>query len=98
MSRVIILVIDGFGIGHAPDADKFGDVTANSFANMASYYFKETNQKINIPNLTSLGLVNLVLKLLMRNSLLYQLMFIKAHLPVHQKLVQEKIPLVVIGK
>lgn len=57
MSRVIILVIDGFGIGHAPDADKFGDVTANSFANMASYYFKETNQKINIPNLTSLGLV-----------------------------------------
>jgi len=57
MSRVIILVIDGFGIGHAPDAEQFGDVSANSFANIAKRYFKETAKQINLPNLTSLGLV-----------------------------------------
>lgn len=57
MSRVIIMVIDGFGIGHAPDADKFGDISANSFAHLAQYYHQATGQAINLPNLSALGLV-----------------------------------------
>jgi phosphopentomutase len=57
VAKVIIMVIDGFGIGHAPDAEQFGDVGANSFANLSDIYFKETQKKINLPNLSSLGLV-----------------------------------------
>lgn len=57
MSRAIILVIDSFGIGYAPDADKFGDRSANTFANLAQAYYQEKKQAINIPNLASLGLV-----------------------------------------
>ena len=57
MSRVIIMVIDGFGIGHAPDANVFGDIGANTFANLSDAYFKDKNIAINLPNLSSLGLV-----------------------------------------
>ncbi|XPF95225.1 phosphopentomutase [Colwellia sp. RE-S-Sl-9] len=57
MARAIIFVIDSFGIGYAPDAEKFGDVDANTFANLSQAYFDQTNKKINIPNLSSLGLV-----------------------------------------
>jgi len=57
MARAIVFVIDSFGIGHAPDAEKFGDVTANTFANLSQAFFDQTNQAINIPNLSSLGLV-----------------------------------------
>ncbi|WP_077338462.1 phosphopentomutase [Pseudocolwellia agarivorans] len=57
MARAIIFVIDSFGIGYAPDAEKFGDVNANTFANLSQAYFDKTNKKINIPNLSSLGLV-----------------------------------------
>ncbi|GAA6204432.1 phosphopentomutase [Thalassotalea sp. SU-HH00458] len=58
MARAIILVMDSFGIGHAPDADKFGDVPANTFAHLAQYYFEQTQQKISLPNLASMGLVD----------------------------------------
>ena len=57
MARAIILVVDSFGIGHAPDADKFGDVSANTFANLAQAYYNEKGIGVNIPNLASLGLV-----------------------------------------
>lgn len=57
MTKIIILVIDSFGIGHAPDAEKFGDVSANTFANLAQKFYDEKQQPINIPNLASLGLV-----------------------------------------
>jgi len=57
LARAIIMVIDSFGIGHAPDAELFGDVSANTFANLAQAYFDTTNQKICLPNLSSLGLV-----------------------------------------
>lgn len=49
--KVIILMLDSFGIGGAPDADKFGDVGANTFAHIV--------QKMNglkVPNLAYLGL------------------------------------------
>ncbi len=58
MARAIILVMDSFGIGHAPDADKFGDVPANTFAHLAQYYFQQTKQKIALPHLASMGLID----------------------------------------
>lgn len=57
MARAIILVVDGFGVGSAPDAEAFGDVSANTFANMATAYHKEKNVAVNIPNLSAMGLV-----------------------------------------
>ncbi len=57
MPRAIILVIDGFGIGHAPDAEAFGDVSANTFANMATAFAQQKQRHISLPNLSKLGLV-----------------------------------------
>lgn len=57
MARAIVLVIDGFGIGHAPDAADFGDVSANTFANLADQFYQEKNRNISVPNLAKLGLV-----------------------------------------
>ena len=44
MPRAIILVIDGFGLGHAPDAEASGDVNANTFANLAEK-FKQNKKR-----------------------------------------------------
>ena len=57
MARAIILVVDGFGLGSAPDAEQGGDVSANTFANLADAYYKEKGLALNIPNLAALGLV-----------------------------------------
>jgi phosphopentomutase len=57
MARAIILVLDSFGIGHAPDANKFGDESANTFAHIAQQYFQQKNTLLNLPNLSALGLV-----------------------------------------
>lgn len=62
MARAIILVLDSFGIGHAPDAEKFGDVSANTFAHLAQFYFNETNKKIHLPNLAKIGLIDACLQ------------------------------------
>ncbi|MGN0914546.1 MAG: phosphopentomutase, partial [Alphaproteobacteria bacterium] len=51
MSRAIILLMDSFGIGGAPDAAAFGDEGANTLGHIASAY-----KGLNIPNLTRLGL------------------------------------------
>ena len=51
MKRVIWLVMDSFGIGNAKDAASFGDLGADTFGNIAKNY------SLDIPNLTSLGLV-----------------------------------------
>lgn len=56
MSRVIILVADSLGVGYSPDAKDFGDEGANTFLSIAQHMNK-INQPLNIPNLTSLGLV-----------------------------------------
>lgn len=63
VKRAIILVMDSFGIGAAPDADKFGDVGSNTFAHIASACYRgEGNENglrngpLEIPNLTRLGL------------------------------------------
>jgi phosphopentomutase len=56
MARAIVLVIDSFGIGYSADAEEFGDVGANTLANLAKSYFDKTGKAINLPNLASLGL------------------------------------------
>ena len=50
MSRVFLFIMDGFGIGHAPDAAAFGDEGANTFGNLIGRHH------MNIPTLTALGL------------------------------------------
>ena len=57
MARAIVLVIDSFGIGHAPDAADFGDISANTFANLSRHFYKHEKRKINVPNLAKMGLV-----------------------------------------
>jgi len=51
--RVFIIVLDGFGIGSLPDADRFGDRGSNTLASAA-----RTNT-LDIPNLIDLGLGNI---------------------------------------
>lgn len=51
MSRVIILMMDSFGIGGAPDAAKFGDKGANTLLHIA-----QKRNGLHIPNLNYLGL------------------------------------------
>ncbi|PKI16740.1 phosphopentomutase [Colwellia sp. 12G3] len=57
MARAIIMVIDSFGIGYSPDAIDFGDVGANTFANLSRAFYEETGKKIALPNLSALGLI-----------------------------------------
>lgn len=51
MGRAVILMMDSFGIGGAPDADKFGNNGANTFGHIALKY-----PDLQIPNLLKLGL------------------------------------------
>ena len=53
--RVIVMVLDSFGIGDLPDADKFGDQGSNTLGHI-DQYCHENNQQFNIPNLLKLGL------------------------------------------
>ncbi len=51
MKRVIWLVMDSFGIGNADDAEKFGDLGADTLGDIAKNY------PLVIPNMSSLGLL-----------------------------------------
>ena len=51
--RVFLIVLDSFGIGYEPDADKFGDVGANTLASIAK------DPGFRVPNMARLGLFNL---------------------------------------
>lgn len=57
MKRAVILVLDSFGIGSAPDADQFGDTGANTFASIARVFAQQKGRQLQIPNLAKLGLV-----------------------------------------
>lgn len=57
MNRVIVMVIDSFGIGHAPDAEAFGDIGANTFKSLSDVYLKEQGTALNLPEFAKLGLV-----------------------------------------
>jgi len=62
MKRVIILVMDSFGLGATDDADKYGDVGANTLGHIAESCAKSeaNNQQrqgvLQLPNLINLGL------------------------------------------
>ncbi len=51
--RVFIIVLDSFGIGALPDADKFGDVGANTLRSIAG------SSQFNTPLLRQMGLFNI---------------------------------------
>jgi len=57
MTKAIILVLDSFGIGSAPDADKFGDTGANTFNSIARAFANAKGRQLALPNLARLGLV-----------------------------------------
>jgi len=54
--RAIILVLDSFGVGATADADKFGDVGADTFGHIAAERAKSPTGPLRLPNLTKLGL------------------------------------------
>lgn len=58
MSRAIIIVADGLGVGYAPDAAEFGDVGANTFHHIVSH-MADQGVEMALPNLTQLGLFHL---------------------------------------
>ncbi len=51
--RVFLIVLDSFGIGNAPDADKFDDLGANTLKSISK------SSKFNISNLKKIGLCNI---------------------------------------
>ena len=51
--KVYVVVLDGFGVGEAPDAREYGDEGSNSFINT------DNLKKFDIPNLTKLGLYSI---------------------------------------
>ena len=55
MTRAIVLVLDSFGIGATADADKFGDVGADTLGSIARVR-AAAGRPLNLPNLARLGL------------------------------------------
>ena len=53
MKRIFLIVLDSFGIGAMPDAERFGDRNVNTLAACA------TSDKLQIPNLIAAGLGNI---------------------------------------
>lgn len=53
INRVIIMVLDGFGVGEAPDAKKYGDEGSNTLAGIFN------NTTLNIPNMQKMGTYNI---------------------------------------
>ena len=51
MKRAIVIVLDSVGIGHAPDAETYGDKGANTVGHIL-----ENNPKLRLPNLYTLGI------------------------------------------
>lgn len=51
--RVVLIVLDSFGIGEMPDAQKFGDVGSNTYAHI----YEKTG--VQLKNLAALGLNNI---------------------------------------
>jgi phosphopentomutase len=56
MARAVILVLDSFGVGATDDADRFGDVGANTFGNIARVRAASDAGPLKLPNLGRLGL------------------------------------------
>ncbi len=56
MKRVFWIVMDGVGVGQAPDAKAFGDLGANTLSNLSSAILKLRGSPLQIPNLLKLGI------------------------------------------
>jgi len=56
-NRVILLVLDSFGIGSAQDSHVFGDKGADTFGHIADY-FQQKGTPLKLPNMSSLGLLH----------------------------------------
>ena len=50
MKRVFLIVLDSCGVGYLPDADRFGDVGADTMKSISA------SPKFNVPNLLEMGL------------------------------------------
>ena len=55
VKRVVLITLDGCGIGELPDAARYGDVGANTLRHVA-----EARGGLNLPNLQALGLGNIL--------------------------------------
>ncbi|WP_136068826.1 phosphopentomutase [Modicisalibacter radicis] len=55
MKRAIVLVLDSFGIGNAPDAGDYGDAGADTLGHIARHRL-EAGRPLQLPNLARLGL------------------------------------------
>ncbi|MEN9868666.1 MAG: hypothetical protein RL748_4256, partial [Pseudomonadota bacterium] len=55
MPRAFILLLDSFGLGATPDAARFGDTGANTFAHIAAWC-QQQGRPLHLPNLEALGL------------------------------------------
>jgi len=53
VKRIFLIVLDSFGIGAMPDAERFGDVGVNTLASCAA------SGKLHIPNMIAAGLGNI---------------------------------------
>lgn len=53
INRAIVIVLDGFGVGEAPDANIYGDVGSNTIKGIYD------NVKLELPNMKKLGLYNI---------------------------------------
>ncbi len=53
MKRVFIIVLDSFGIGEMPDADRFGDAGSNTLKSISK------SKSFSVPNLLKVGLGNI---------------------------------------
>ena len=54
MAKAILIILDGLGVGGAPDAAQYGDAGSNTLANMAAKV-----GGLAVPNLQQLGLGNI---------------------------------------
>jgi phosphopentomutase len=52
--RIFLIVLDSLGVGYTPDAKAYHDEGANTFYHISKHY------DLNIPNLESLGVGNII--------------------------------------
>ena len=55
MSRAFILLLDSFGLGALPDAEKYGDAGANTLGHIARWA-ADQGTPLSLPNLEKIGL------------------------------------------
>lgn len=58
MTRAVILMLDSFGIGATDDAERFGDVGANTLGSIAKHRNTVIGRPMQLPNLARLGLMH----------------------------------------